>query len=415
MKNKTLTELLQEASERGIIEAIGDAITIQDTNYKIIFQNKPHKEIFGDHTGEYCYKAYKNINTICENCHLKDVIEKGRTSTLERSENIPGKDMRYLEITSSPLRNSSGSIAATIEVVRDITERKLAEKLLQGSESRYRSLVESTYDSIYLVDKNYRYIFMNKKHLARLNLLGTQFMERAYSEFHTPKETRIFMEKVDKIFDTGESEQYEYRSPRDGKYFLQTFSPVKDEDGKISAVTVVSKEITNLKNMETKLRTLSFTDELTGLYNRRGFFALAEQQLKLSNREKRGRFLFSADLDNLKKINDTLGHKEGDVVLLETSIILKRSFRDSDIIARIGGDEFVVLVTETSGSNITSLSSRLKANLDKYNSKSNKPYVLSLSYGLTHYDPEDPCTVDELISRADRLMYQDKKNKHIYE
>jgi diguanylate cyclase (GGDEF)-like protein len=88
------------------------------------------------------------------------------------------------------------------------------------------------------------------------------------------------------------------------------------------------------------------TDELTGLYNRRGFFVSAQQQLKLANRYNKGIFIFSADLDDLKIINDNFGHKTGDSALVETANILKKTFRESDIIARIGGDEFVILGME---------------------------------------------------------------------
>lgn len=163
--------------------------------------------------------------------------------------------------------------------------------------------------------------------------------------------------------------------------------------------------------LQEKLRVLSITDELTGLYNRRGFFALAEQQLKLSNRLKKGVFMLYADLDNLKGINDTLGHQEGDLVLVDTANILKESFRESDIIARIGGDEFVVLPIGTGGDSIEAVTSRLQKNIDSYNMKRNRTYRLSLSFGVPYYDPENPCSIDELLAQGDRMMYEQKKIK----
>ncbi len=96
------------------------------------------------------------------------------------------------------------------------------------------------------------------------------------------------------------------------------------------------------------LLALSLVDDLTGIYNRRGFSALAQQELKKANRIKRGMLLLFADVDDLKKINDSLGHQEGDLALIETANLLKETFREPDIIARIGGDEFVVLAAETS-------------------------------------------------------------------
>lgn len=410
MKCKSLPDLIRAIEEQGIIDAFGEGVSIQDTDYRILYQNMIHKNFIGNHKGEFCYRAYEKREKTCTGCPLTATFQDGKIHRAERSSPKEGEE-GYFEITSSPIKDSQGNIIAGIEIVRDITERKQIEKTMLDSESRYRSLVESTDDSIYLVDRNYRYIFMNKKHLTRLGILGKEFMEQPYSHFHTPKETKSFTEKIDHTLSTGESAHYQYQSPRDGKYFLQTFSPVKDEEGKIDEVTIVSKEITSLKKMEDKLRTLSFTDELTGLHNRRGFFALAEQQLKLAVREKKRRFLLSADLDNLKTINDTMGHKEGDLVLLESAIILKKSFRDSDIIARIGGDEFVILATETQEVSIDILTTRLTENINTHNAKSNKPYKLSLSFGLTHFDPRNPVSVDELLSEADSLMYEQKKEK----
>jgi PAS domain S-box-containing protein len=211
-------------------------------------------------------------------------------------------------------------------------------KLLKESESRYRSLIESTDSSIYLVDKNYRYLLINKKHLERMGISKDQYKGKLFSDFHSLEETTLFKEKVDAVFKAGKSAQYEYNSSRDGRYFLQTFSPIKEKDRYVTAVTIVSKDITKRKLMEEKLRTASVTDELTGLYNRRGFFILAEQQFKLASRENKSIYVVSADLDYLKIINDSLGHRTGDLALKETATILKETFRKSDIIARVGGD-----------------------------------------------------------------------------
>ena len=292
--------------------------------------------------------------------------------------------------------------------IKDINR---SEEALKEGEEKYRSLVESTEDSIYLVDRNYRYLFMNKKHLSRMGLPEGGFLGRPYGEFHLPKETKEFIEKIDDVFKSGESVQHEHRSHMDGRYFLRTLSPVKTSDGTIQAVTVVSKDITSMKQVEEKWRTFSFTDELTGLYNRRGFFALVEQQLKLSNRLKRGVYMLYADLDNLKAINDTLGHQEGDRALIEITTILKETYRSSDIIARIGGDEFVVIPIGTAGDNLKIITDRLQKVIEIHNAESSRRYKLSISFGISYYDPERPCSIDELLFQGEQLMYEQKRLK----
>jgi diguanylate cyclase (GGDEF)-like protein len=160
-----------------------------------------------------------------------------------------------------------------------------------------------------------------------------------------------------------------------------------------------------------ELRRLSITDSLTGLYNRRGFLSLAEQQIKVAKRNRQDIGLIFADLDNLKWINDNLGHKEGDSVLVEVANILKESFRESDVIARIGGDEFVVIAIQARKDSDNVITARLQKNLDRRNTKAVRNYKLSLSIGVVYYDTVQPRTIDELLSAADKLMFEQKQAK----
>ena len=166
------------------------------------------------------------------------------------------------------------------------------------------------------------------------------------------------------------------------------------------------------KQTEKVIQNLSITDELTSLLNRRGFFTLAEQQIKIARRTGREMVLLFADLDKLKGINDTWGHAEGDRALCEVGKILKNTFRESDIIARIGGDEFVMLAVETPQSNAKIIKDHLQAHLDTYNAKEDMPYNLSLSLGIVRFDPLAPATIDELLTQADAVMYEQKKGKN---
>ncbi|MDX1776328.1 MAG: GGDEF domain-containing protein [Desulfobulbales bacterium] len=287
-----------------------------------------------------------------------------------------------------------------------------AQQTLRKSEERYRALVESTEDSIYLVNREYCYVFMNQNHLARLGCSAEEFLGRPYSDFHSKEETERFKISIDKVFATGKSIQQEHQSVRDGRYFLRTLSPVLDKDGVIQSVSVISKKITGLKKMEAELRKLSITDELTGLYNRRGFVTFGEQQIKLADRLKRELLLITADLDDLKSINDTFGHQEGDQALAVVATILMDTFRSSDIIARIGGDEFVALQMKNPENFLTISSDRLQETIRNHNAKSQKPYKISLSLGSVVYSPEQPASLEKLLAEADAKMYEQKKLKN---
>jgi diguanylate cyclase (GGDEF)-like protein len=176
-------------------------------------------------------------------------------------------------------------------------------------------------------------------------------------------------------------------------------------------LSLAKQEIERRKQREDELRTLSLTDELTGLYNRRGLGVLAEHQFRISNRLGQKLFLLYADIDGLKDINDTLGHREGDRVLVRVADILRETYRNSDIIARMGGDEFVVFPMGTSGDDIGMNVSRLQKNIDLHNAQAAPSQRISMSSGVAYYDPESPCTVDELLAKADHAMYENKRLK----
>jgi diguanylate cyclase (GGDEF)-like protein len=190
-----------------------------------------------------------------------------------------------------------------------------------------------------------------------------------------------------------------------------TARAIRDKEGKVVYFDGNVTDITDRKRMEAEILALSITDQLTGLYNRRGFLFHARQQLKLSERNKNGLLLFFADLDSLKYINDTLGHEEGDKALIEAANIIKETFRASDIIARLGGDEFAVLAINIKGTNPDVFTYRLNKIIDIWNSQEGRKYVLSISMGCSCYYPENPCSIDDLIARADKLMYERKQDK----
>ena len=156
---------------------------------------------------------------------------------------------------------------------------------------------------------------------------------------------------------------------------------------------------------------LSLKDELTRLYNRRGFFTLAEQHLKLAVRARQQLALFYADLDGLKQINDRHGHGEGDRAIKDAADVLRSTFRGSDIQARIGGDEFVVLATNIDAAHAEIILRRLRDKVQLRSTVRDRPYRLSLSTGLILHEAHDGTSIDQLLSGADAAMYTRKRDQ----
>jgi diguanylate cyclase (GGDEF)-like protein len=162
--------------------------------------------------------------------------------------------------------------------------------------------------------------------------------------------------------------------------------------------------------LQTELCSLALTDELAGLYNRRGFLCLAERQLKLAARSGRDMLLFFIDIDGLKRINDSFGHCEGDAAMIRVAKILKRTFRESDVLARLGGDEFAALAIEAAGHSEDNIMARLHQHLESTRAHESR-YLLSLSVGVVPFTPPTTSSLAELMCHADRAMYRAKKNK----
>ncbi|HYA14607.1 MAG TPA: PAS domain-containing protein [Syntrophales bacterium] len=266
---KQAEEALRESQQRlsDIIDFLPDATFAIDRQGKVIAWNRAieemtgvkAEEMIGKGDYEYAIPFYGMRRPILidlvfisdEEIEKKYRFIEKKGDILFTEADVPLKNQhRILWGKARPLYDSGGNIIGAIESIRDITDRKHMEAALRESGEKYRSLA-STADSMYLVDRGYRYLFMNEKHLSRFGLPLDQIIGRPYGDFHSEKSTRDFIEKVDHVFETGKSIQNEYRSERDGRYFLRTYSPVKDREGITTiAVTVASKDITERKRAE---------------------------------------------------------------------------------------------------------------------------------------------------------------------
>jgi len=222
-------------------------------------------------------------------------------------------------------------------------------------------------------------------------------------------------------------------SPKEKSHWnLASSRPLLGEDAKILGGVVFYRDITERKELETKLaknanelkssneelqkakvalERLASVDELTGLHNRRGFLALAEQSLRLARRSEKPFVLVFVDLDGLKWINDTLGHSEGNRAITDAALVLTDSFRYCDVLCRLGGDEFAILMIDAGEETARIVKERLTSKVEKVNAKGNRAYKLSLSVGMLVCGSDEILPLESLLKKADTLMYEEKKKK----
>ncbi|MBZ0186888.1 MAG: diguanylate cyclase [Candidatus Obscuribacterales bacterium] len=251
--------------------------------------------------------------------------------------------------------------------------------------------VASSSDGIMVLDPEGKVAMFNQSAMLLLacsheELLGKKFPYKLIGK--EPYEVKVVQRGRDAIFIAVRTAEFDFQHSR-----YRVFS---------------MRDITARVRLREQLRSKSMLDELTGLHNRRGFLTLGEHALELSKRERSTLVLVFADLDGMKQINDTLGHKAGDAAVAEAAALLAKTFRKSDIIARLGGDEFAVIAHERTTKNISAIQRRLRANQADLNSQAGREYLLKLSVGFASYDPESPSCLDDLLERADLAMYEQK-------
>ena len=163
--------------------------------------------------------------------------------------------------------------------------------------------------------------------------------------------------------------------------------------------------------LQDDLRRAAAIDPLTHLNNRRGFMPIAEHQLRIAARTREPVALVFVDVDGLKHVNDTLGHAVGDTLIAEAAVVLRTTFRASDLPARMGGDEFCILLRGDSATSAERAVERLQAAVADANVQEGRAFELSLSVGIARFNPDEPVSIDRLIEEADGLMYSHKRAK----
>jgi diguanylate cyclase (GGDEF)-like protein/PAS domain S-box-containing protein len=314
----------------------------------------------------------------------------------------------------STFARPDGTVGGLIATMIDITQRRRAEEELHQIKKFSDGIVQTMSEGLVLTDSDGRISFVNPAGAAMLGYTPGEMVDREAISF-VPASEHATVRQADERRAKGIADRYELAFlHKDGSLRTLLVSGGPRFTGvQYGGTMAVLTDITERKKMEEEIRSLSLTDALTNLYNRRGFAHLGEQQLRLAVRLKKRVFLLYSDVDNLKHVNDTYGHKEGDRLLVDVAAVLKNSFRDSDIIARVGGDEFVVLAMEATRANPDIFVKRLQEKLEHYNSgpEAQRRVKLTLSTGISAFDPELPATLDELICRADAHMYEEKRGK----
>ncbi len=294
--------------------------------------------------------------------------------------------------------------------MRGAADRKAGDQQTEQTLRSYRHLFEYSPGLICTHTLEGILLSVNPAAARSLGYSPSEMVGHSLAEF-VDEPTRLQMSGyLRRISTNGRDESFIPVMAKSGEGRVWQCNGVVYEDGGEPYVIGYAQDVTEMLLARKELEKQVLTDELTQLRNRRGFFTLAEHSLKRAKREGKSCLLICADIDGLKSVNDSLGHPVGSELLVDMADILRKVFRDSDVIARIGGDEFAILAPDNDESKSSAVLGRLQSQIERFNAAAGKQYKIALSAGVACSSPARPSTVQELLGEADEKLYTQKRS-----
>ncbi|MFD1887031.1 diguanylate cyclase domain-containing protein [Paenibacillus wenxiniae] len=419
--NDFLTMHNSEAELRFLIDMIPELIVLKDGEGRWLMCNQSVRELLQLSESEYRYKTdreiadrYPTLRGIMEYNHVTDeqTWNKAATLIVERSFEEYGHSQDLWEIVKTPTFDKHGNRERLMSVSRNIMQRRLIEKKLHESQERFRFIAENITDivTIFTMDRQIDYLSPSLKTMLGYDIVVAMKQPR-FSVIH-PDDVARFVHAFEAIF-SGELMQSKvecrYRHIQ-GHYiwFEMSMSRVSHDDGE-EYVLVVGRDISERKIHEQQLNSLAYMDPLTGVPNRRYLMKQLEQDIQTACQHHTLVGVLYLDIDHFKQVNDTLGHEQGDQLLIQMVERITAELGPVDTIARIGGDEFiVVLPIMTDRSQIAWVAQTICEVLQQPWKLAHGSIMTSSSIGIAIY-PHDSVGATDLIRYADKALYEAKR------
>lgn len=410
----------QTARLESILASMGDGVVVLDRERRLLVVNPAARPYIRQDEGEIVPKEWaQQHQTFQLDGTSPFPSEQGPLTRALAGEACDGVELviydrqgvcRSFSVTARPLYELD-ALTGCVAVYRDISEQRRAENDLLESQQRLRVLSEASFEGV-AITKAGAVVDTNTTLAAWLGREPYELIGLDGLSLFAPEDRELVREKSlqsDVLYEAHMLRSDGTRFPVEVRGRPTQFRGDTVRIAVVRDITDKRRRETELKNQAELLRTLSLRDELTTLYNRRGFQEHAQRQLLQAARTKRPASVFFIDLNGMKIINDTLGHEVGDRALAVTGRLLMGVFRESDIVARLGGDEFAVFAPDCDVDGTRSMRERLARHLDELNDAGSEPFRLSISVGTAQFDPIHPAELDALLETADREMYERKR------
>jgi diguanylate cyclase (GGDEF)-like protein/PAS domain S-box-containing protein len=413
-------EIIQKMEEelhfnRQMIEALTTnaavAFIVCDTHNRIQHVNQTFERIFGWNLDEVLGEQLPIIpQEFQEDFHRRLTAADWEISVVENIKQRKDLTQFHACETITPIRGRSGSIESYACIIEDITKRKRAERSLQESEQKYRSLFDNNPDSVIGIDLTGKILRVNAATEGLFGYAQHEISNLNLSELCVPEHLELMKAKFRQTL-SGIPQNFEVAMHHKNGSRIelnQIYMPFVIDDH-ISGVYCLTKDITQRKQAEKLVQYMAYFDSLTNLPNRRHFEEKVTRQLNPTDSSNSKLAVLFIDLDGFKVINDSLGHSLGDTVLREVASRLDLSVREQDTVARLGGDEFTVCLPMMENKEAAlPIAERILQEMRRPFLLQGKEFYLSASIGVAFY-PDDGNNADALIRNADAALYQVKE------
>lgn len=412
MIGNTMSDLqVTQESTLTVLNNLSEIIYVVDLESdEILFINQAGVNLFGDVEGSVCWQVLqKDRVSSCSYCKFEntDSHENGQSGS-KTWERRNAYDNRHYEYHCIYINWIDGRRARLISGT-DVTDRKIAEDLILQSREWYRTLAEDIPLLLCRFDPDFHFTYVNNAYAEFFGMTKCELIGGKLWQVIPPDNRDKVHDALLALNPSDPISSHEHTNvAHDGsnRWVKWTNRAVFDEHGLFREYLSIGQDITDQKSYEVQLEYLSLHDALTGLWNK-GSYDLEVQRLEGGREYPIAHVV--ADMDKLKSINDTYGHHIGDKILLECALILKKSVRKGDILARIGGDEFVIIMPRTDREEGEAVLQRIEQELEEYNRQSSFPKI-SISFGLAIAESAAQ-TLAETYVEADRIMYTRKKSR----